>query len=150
MRLDTLERVSRRACFAVTLIALAWLALSTVGAGAQPAGAPALTVTAPRSDETIHDNNGTLAVTVSLQGAALGEGRRLRALIDGQPYGGDQSTLGFSLNDIDRGEHTLQVQLIDANGVVLATSIPVRFHMWRASALSPLSPPRKPAPPPAK
>lgn len=147
MRVDALERVLRRAFLAAVLIVPVWPVLTAGGVRAQSAGTPAITVTAPQAAETVHDNNGTLAVEVSLQGAALTDGRRLRALIDGRPFGGDQATVRFVLNDIDRGEHTLQVLLLDAKGVVITTSVLVTFHMWRASALSPL---RKPAPPPAK
>lgn len=148
MRLDNLEHALRHTCFAVALIMLAWAELITGGVRAQPAATPMITVATPRPGETIHDNNGTLAITVLLlHGAVLTEGGRLRALIDGRPFGGDQATAKFVLNDIDRGEHTLQVQLLDAEGVVMATSVLVTFHMWRASALSPL---RKPAPLPAK
>ena len=130
--------------------ALALICGMLMGQPAMSAEGPAaiaVIVKRPQQEETIHDNSGVVPVVIALQGAALASGSRLRVLIDGAPYGADQRTLEFTLRDIERGEHALQVQLIDAKNAVVAVSTPVKFHVWRASALFPT---RKPTAPPVK
>jgi hypothetical protein len=115
------------------------------------AQAPSVAISSPRHEETLHDNTGTVAVAVSLQGETLAAGRQLRVLLDGNPmpnpipHGGSRHTLEFTLNDVERGTHTLQVQLLDARDALIAESPVVTFHMWQASKFLP---PRKPKPPP--
>jgi hypothetical protein len=43
----------------------------------------------------------------------------------------------YMLTGLDRGAHTLTVQVTNAHGNVLATSEQVTFYMWRASRLFP-------------
>lgn len=96
-----------------------------------------LTIDAPASGETLHDNEGRVPVTVSIRGLPAGTAPRLRPLVDGAAQGPDRRARTFSLEGVDRGEHVLVVQLIDARGGVIAASPPVTFHLWRASALFP-------------
>lgn len=119
-----------------------WLALSlTCGTSlaqtAAPAETAAIALTRPGNGETIHNNLGEVPVAVTLPSTALDAGNRLRVLLDGKPYGADQKTREFTLTNVDRGEHTLQVQIIDARNTVLAGSNSVTFYMWRASKLFP-------------
>jgi len=93
-----------------------------------------MTISSPASGETLHDNEGNVRVTLSIQGAGV---PGIRPLLDGKPYGPDQRTPTFILENVDRGEHVLQVQAIDAKGDVIAASQPVTFYLWRASALFP-------------
>jgi hypothetical protein len=61
----------------------------------------------------------------------------LIALLDGKQYGTQQTDTSFVMQGVDRGERTLQVQLVDADGAVIASSAVVTFYLWRASALFP-------------
>ncbi len=90
-------------------------------------------IVSPEPDATIHDNNGNVTVTAVVS-PTLRAGDRLALLLDGKTVaaGSQQS---FELNDIDRGTHTLRVQVQAPDGTVLITSPPVEFHMWRASLL---------------
>ena len=106
-----------------------------LGVGAQ-AGVE-LTIDAPASGETLHDNEGRVPVAVSIRGLPAGAAPRLRPLVDGAAQGPDRRERRFSLDDVERGEHVLVVQLIDSAGGVVAASPPVTFHLWRASALFP-------------
>lgn len=101
----------------------------------------------PAAGKTVHSNTGTVPVAVSLPGRAIAANERLRVLIDGKPYGAEQRTTSFELQGIERGEHSLQVQLLDAKSVTLATSPSVTFYLWQASILFPG---RKPEPQPSK
>lgn len=97
----------------------------------------AIMISRPQHGETIHDNTGAVPVAVALHGATLGADKRLRVLIDGNPYVADQRALEFTLKGIERGEHHLQVQLLDDAGRVLATSLTSTFQVWQASSLFP-------------
>lgn len=124
----------RLALASLALLVPALLALPAAG---QPA--PALTIATPANEETVHDNTGRLAVTVTVDdGGALDESRAvLRVLLDGARFGVEQRGRSFTLEGIERGTHALQVELLDRDGRTVATSPAVTFHMWRASALFP-------------
>lgn len=96
-----------------------------------------MTITGPASGETVHDNQGNVRVTVSAPRLPDGTGAAFRPLVDGAPHGPDRRTPSFILENIDRGEHVLQVLLVDGKGEVVAASRPLSFHVWRASALFP-------------
>jgi hypothetical protein len=66
-----------------------------------------------------------------------GAGAAFRPLVDGSRHGPDRRTPVFILDGLDRGEHVLQVLLVDGKGEVVAASPPVTFHDWRAPARFP-------------
>ncbi len=134
------------------------LLLFAAAAAATPAGLPApdrlaqaestptvaeprygtLRLVRPAPAETIHDNSGTVPVEVTLQPALRAEaGHRFRVLLDNALQPGAWATTRFSLPQVDRGAHTLQVIVTDRGGDELARSAPVEFHMWQASRLFP-------------
>ncbi len=90
----------------------------------------------PGDDETIHDNNGTLEVALTLS-PALQDGHKIKLFLDGEARPGIRPSTHFSLTNIDRGTHSLQAAVIDRSGRTLIVSAPVAFHMWRASVLFP-------------
>lgn len=120
---------------AMASVVLAWLHVAN-------AQAPAVRIRHPQPEQTIHDNNGVVRVSLALEGLTLSPDYRLRVLVDGEPYASDQRVPEFTLQDVERGEHSLQVQVINTKNAVVAASSTVKFHVWRASALFPA---RKPA-----
>jgi hypothetical protein len=97
------------------------------------------TILAPESEATVHDNNGNLTVTVVVSPLLRADnGDYLLLMMDGIEVakGTEQS---IELKNIDRGTHTLKIEVRAKNGAVLHTSAPVTFHMWRASSLFPPS-----------
>lgn len=107
----------------------AWLAPGHVRADAAT-----IAIASPKPEETIHDNTGSVAVVVvSGDGAVAPDGVSIRVFLDGQPYGPVQHSRSFTLTGVERGEHTLQVQLVNAAGKMLASSNTVKFYMWQAS-----------------
>jgi hypothetical protein len=105
-------------------LATAALLLATSGLAAD------IGIASPAHEETVHDNAGNVAVTVD---AAPGPDQTIRLLVDGEPAAPDSRGTRFELRGIDRGEHRLQAQLLDADGRVVAESPPVTFFMWQAS-----------------
>ena len=92
-------------------------------------------IVAPDPESTVHDNNGNLAVAVSVSPplrAATGD--TLTLLLDGK-VAASGSLRHFELQGIDRGSHTLQAQVNAADGTVLISSSQVIFHMRHASRL---------------
>lgn len=95
----------------------------------------AVRIVAPEPETTIYDNNGNLAVEVAIsqpQNTAAVD--QLTLLLDDKVIAKGRA-MSFELNNIDRGSHTLEVQVYAANGKLLATSPQVVFYMWRASLL---------------
>jgi hypothetical protein len=115
---------SRAAAAAAALLAL------VAGSGL----AANIAITSPAQEETVHDNSGKVTVTVD---AVPGPRERVRLLIDGKPAAPDSRRGTFALSGIDRGEHRLQAQLLDADDRVVAESAPVTFYMWQASSQFP-------------
>jgi hypothetical protein len=114
--------------------ALAGAAVSPPGL-AQAPGAYTVAIVQPANDETVHDNQGNVAVQVAVS-PSLTAGAGIVVLLDGQPVA-RQTDATFALSGIERGTHTLQAQVVGAGGATLAASPPVTFHMWQASRLFP-------------
>jgi len=123
-------------------VCAAALLLSVMAGGMAPpaarADAATITINSPQPEETIHDNNGAVAVAVVVRnGGAARDALQFRVFLDEQPYGPLQHSLSFTLSGVERGEHTLRVQSVDAAGKAIASSATVKFYMWQASRLFP-------------
>ncbi|QIZ78311.1 DUF4124 domain-containing protein [Ferrimonas lipolytica] len=92
--------------------------------------------TAPDNNATVRNNNGQVPVSIFLK-PELASNHRLQLFLDGSVI----RTLGgggnFVLDDIDRGEHQLQVKVIDKSGKILAYSSKRTLFMHRQSLLMP-------------
>jgi len=115
------------------------LSVATLTANPQAQeGGIGIRIVSPQNEETIHDNTGWVPVTVAItNGDPLAAGGAIRVLLDGQPFGPEARAPSLALEGVERGEHLLRVQVVDAAGTIIATSDTVRFYMWRASALFP-------------
>ncbi|MBS7662365.1 DUF4124 domain-containing protein [Pseudomonas lalucatii] len=100
------------------------------------------------SDEALRANNGTFSVGVALE-PRLAASHRLRLLLDGQPYGQPSRALRLQLSNLDRGEHSLAVEVLRGDRTI-QQSPTVTFTVQRVNtsspALRPPPPPPKPAP----
>jgi hypothetical protein len=125
-------------------------------APAEPATAPAeapaqpytqFGIVTPAQGATIQNTAYTVDVTLALEPPLQAEqGHGIVLLLDGQSVTEPGAQLAFKLNPVYRGEHTLQAQVVDANGAVLAATESVIFYVHQASRLmpSPLNPPNRP------
>lgn len=92
-------------------------------------------IVSPEPEEAVHDNNGNVTVAVTVLPHLRAEtGDHFIVLLDNSVAASGSNQV-FQLSSIERGSHTLQVQLVTANGTVVATSPPVTFYMWQASRL---------------
>lgn len=69
------------------------------------------------NDEALRANNGTFTVGVRAR-PRLQSHHLFRLLLDGQPYGQPSNVPRLQLVNIDRGEHSLAVQVIDGEHLV--------------------------------
>lgn len=104
-----------------------------------------LTIVDPDNDAAVRANNGQITVTVSLLPPLSGE-HQLRLLMDGKPVGQTSGTI-FSIENIDRGTHSLLLEVVDAAGESLQQSSVTTFHMQRYHLPPP--PKRRPKPTPS-
>ncbi len=89
----------------------------------------------PTDDSPIRENSGALEVNISLA-PALRPNHRFVLLMDGIPATEGQSTT-LRLHNVDRGTHTIQVRIVDADDNVIISSESVTFHMLRVTIRRP-------------
>ena len=99
------------------------------------------------TDEALRANNGTFTVGVDIA-PQLQAGHLLRLLLDGQPYGQASNVTRLQLVNIDRGEHSLAVEVL-SGGKQIQQSATVTFTVQRVNTSSPALRPPPPKPKPA-
>ena len=92
----------------------------------QQEGYTSIEIVSPKAEETLWNIEGVLNVSVALQ-PALQPGHQVRAYFDGemQPVSGTS----FQLQEVWRGVHNIQVEVVDATGKVMIRSQPSRFYV---------------------
>lgn len=103
-----------------------------------------LDIVKPTNDEAVRENSGALEVNLAIEPQLdTKAGHTVTILLDGKPVLEGQTTPQARLTNVDRGTHSLQAQIIDAKGAMLASSGGITFHMKRISTLfnSPLGSP---------
>ncbi|MES2817733.1 MAG: DUF4124 domain-containing protein [Pseudomonadota bacterium] len=83
------------------------------------------------TEEAIRANNGTFSVTINVA-PALKPGHLLQLMLDGQPYGQPSPGQRLQMENIDRGEHSLMVQVL-SGGKPIQQSQAVNFAMQRVN-----------------
>ena len=93
-------------------------------------------IVSPGNDAAVRGNAGNLTVRARID-PQLQNGHRLQLLLDGVPRGVARRMPAFELQNIDRGTHSLQLQILDNAGGVVFTGAPSTFHLLRHSRLHP-------------
>ena len=91
---------------------------------------PSIQIDSPSDQQTIRDNQGNLTVIASAN-RKLNQGHSAQLRLDGEVYGRSQAQLIWPLTNIDRGSHTLQVELLK-HGKVIASSKEMTVFLHRA------------------
>lgn len=88
----------------------------------------------PTAEETLWNIGGDLNVSLNLQ-PALQSGHRVRVYFDGVPrmVSGTQ----FQLQEVYRGVHNLQAEVLDQNDRLMIRSDPVRFYVQQTTIVNP-------------
>ncbi len=97
-----------------------------------PFGYESLSVTAPGAEETLWNIDGVLNVSLALS-PALQPGTRCGCIstVHAQPATGTS----FQLEEVYRGTHNLQAEILDAAGALMIRSAPTRFYVQQTSVL---------------
>jgi hypothetical protein len=91
-------------------------------------------ITFPEPNATFHSGNGSFIVTTEIE-PALSSAHELRLLLNGKVYATGRSG-NFAMTHIDRGTHTLQVQIVERDKVI-QESPEISFTIHRPSILHP-------------
>jgi len=91
-----------------------------------------LRILIPEPDATIRSNTGEVIVSATNE-PALQPGHRYRLLLDSQPIAEPGLSPVFPLSNIDRGSHTLSVEILDEQGRIVERTASQPFHMQRMS-----------------
>ncbi len=83
----------------------------------------------PNNDQAIRANTGNITVVVEIK-PGLQKNHRIAWYLDGEQYDVTR-TLQNEFKNIDRGTHTLKVEILDGAGKTLIASEPVTFHLQR-------------------
>ncbi|MFT5425363.1 MAG: hypothetical protein ACI9ZT_000287 [Gammaproteobacteria bacterium] len=101
-------------------------------------------ISSPANDQVFTGGPGDVTVSVLILptlNTALGD--RVILYMDGKKQA-DSTSTSFSFTNMDRGTHTVKVDVVDREGKALKSSAPVSFTINRTSILNP----NRPAPPP--
>lgn len=102
----------------------------------------------PSDGETFRDDQGIVPVALALNPPLdITNGHKIQVQLDGKPMGEPQAATGFTLFNINRGTHTVVVDIIDGQGRVVGSSNQVAFYMHRTIAPVPSIPLNTPATP---
>lgn len=89
----------------------------------------------PAANSTIRDNNGSVYVSANVT-PRFKRGLTAKLFFDGKLYAEQQGSAIFIMRNVDRGEHTIYMQLVDS-GKVIATSPTTTFYLHRQSVITP-------------
>ena len=92
----------------------------------EPFSYESFVVATPVAEETLWNIEGVLNVTLDLQ-PGLQQGHRVRVYFDGEPQ--IVSSLSFELQEVFRGVHNLQAEVVDEAGKLMIRSITNRFYV---------------------
>jgi hypothetical protein len=92
----------------------------------QDTGYASIEIVSPQAEETLWNIEGILNVSVALE-PGLRPGHQLRAYFDGEmrPVSGTN----FQVQEVWRGAHNTQVEVVDPTGRVMIRSRPNRFYV---------------------
>lgn len=84
----------------------------------------------PVNEVTIRNPQGFVPVTVEVK-PKLAEGDGIQLVLDGRVLGKPQQTSAFTLQNLDRGSHTLVAQVVNEKGTVQSSSKAVTIFMMQ-------------------
>jgi len=89
-----------------------------------------IAIASPENNQVTRSNEGTLDISVELR-PGLQPGHKIRIYLNGTQAAQDLDTTQITLQNMDRGTHSLEVSVIDEKERELKRSDAVSFHMLR-------------------
>lgn len=99
----------------------------------RPVNYESITFTSPTPEQTLWNIGGVLSVSLDIQ-PGLQNGHQVRVYFDGQPV--EASGTSVQLQEVWRGTHNLQAEVVDENGRLKIRSEPIRFYVQQTSVLN--------------
>ncbi|MDM3871456.1 DUF4124 domain-containing protein [Porticoccus sp. W117] len=93
-------------------------------------GYQSVSITHPSNDQSILHDQQRLAVKLALT-PGLQPDHKAQLLYDGESFDEPSKNLNFVLTDLERGSHSIVVNIIDASGKTIASSNSVTIHVKR-------------------
>ncbi len=100
-----------------------------------------LTITSPAQEQVLWNIEGQLDVTAAVQ-PPLQPGHALRFALDGRTEAAEPGSTRVRFQEVFRGEHSLQVEVVDAQGRTLVASPTTRFFVRQTALPNPVPAPR--------
>jgi hypothetical protein len=92
------------------------------------------TISTPVNEQNIW-NEHEIHVNIMIN-PSMSDGNKIQILLDGAPYKQPASQSQFILENISRGEHILQAQLLDPEGKITKVSESIKFYLHLPTLLS--------------
>ena len=89
-----------------------------------------LTVASPAAEETLWNIEGTLSVSLAVT-PGLQSGHQVRVYFDGEPR--MVNSTSFTINEVFRGVHNIQAEVLDETGKLMIRSQPNRFYVQQTA-----------------
>ena len=99
----------------------------------QPFSYESLSVASPGPEETLWNIEGVLNVSLALT-PGLQDGHQVRVYFDGQPRMVSGSS--FQIEEVFRGVHNIQAEVIDESGKLMIRSKPNRFYVQQNTVIT--------------
>jgi hypothetical protein len=100
-----------------------------------------LTITSPAQEQVLWNIEGQLDVAAAVQ-PPLQPGHALQFTLDGRTEVAEPGSTRVQFQEVFRGEHSLQVEVVDAQGRPLVASPTTRFFVRQTALPNPAPPPR--------
>ncbi len=91
-----------------------------------------LVIASPTNDSTLENQSGELNVELNLS-PGLQAGHKYRLVLDGKKIDPPTVKNVFKLNNLDRGDHKIQGEVVDKDGLPVIASEIVTIHVHRPS-----------------
>jgi len=97
-----------------------------------------LSIVEPDDEQVIWSNEKTVSIGIAIEPQLqASEGHRLVILLDDNPIEVPADEMPITLDEVDRGTHTLSAEVLDEEGRVMIRSDTITFHMKQHSVLAP-------------
>ena len=99
-------------------------------------GYSAFIIVSPENDSTLRDNSGNITITLALTPELKIDSRHsISAFVDGLKTVSNSASLAITINNINRGSHSIYAVVTDAEGNNLIQSNSINIHLKQFSKL---------------
>lgn len=88
----------------------------------------------PTAQQNLHNSGRSISIQVA-SNPALPSGHSYQLWLNGQPFGPTSQSTHWTVNEVDRGSHSLQVHVLDAQGRSLRASDSIQVHLHQTSLI---------------